>query len=95
MQVTNNKTGQVKQYQYLSDILNDEELNSTADGFCSDYSIVFSRKEALEILKAMEEDNDLDDEDKQLWDSMSNEELGDELCLSGCIHDESFDKVIS
>ena len=60
------------------------------------YRKTFTRIEALEALKPMNEDMGPGDEEWGYTDysTMSNEELGAELCLSGTIHDDDFDKVV-
>ena len=94
MKVTNNKTKEVKEYQTISDILNDEELNSTDDGYCADYNVDFTREEAIEELNMLQDSNEIDDDDEKIdYSKLSNRKLGEELCCSGCIHDANFGKV--
>ena len=54
----------------------------------------FSRKDAIRILKEIDEDCDVGPEDNDNdYDSMSNEQLEAHLCLSGYIHDEDMEGV--
>jgi hypothetical protein len=52
----------------------------------------FTRSQAIAIMLDMD-DPDMDPEDKQDYETMTNEELGSELCSSGYIHDEDFGGV--
>lgn len=47
----------------------------------------FSRASALNALRELDEQNDIDPEDAVEYASMDNDELEAEICLSGIVHD--------
>lgn len=54
----------------------------------------FPRSQAEALLKTLEDDNGDSDITPYNFSEMSNEELEEELCLSGTIHDELMDGVV-
>ncbi len=55
----------------------------------------FTRDEAIGILEELQKDADCEPHDLRNFAAMSNEELGEELCLCGHVHDEDFGGVTS
>jgi hypothetical protein len=76
---------------WIEELQNDEKLENE-DPF---WRVQFTRSEAIEHLLRLQKDNEDFDIEPFDFSTMSNEDLGDELCSSGMVHDTNFDSVIN
>lgn len=75
---------------WIEELQNDEQLEDE-DPF---WKVKLTRAEAIEHLTRLYEDNKDFGADPFDFPNMSNEDMGNELCCSGMIHDENFDSVV-
>lgn len=52
------------------------------------------RADAIVLLERLNDPDDMEPEDMTDYSAMTNEQLLEEICLSGTIHDEDIDAVI-
>ena len=59
-----------------------------------DWKLKISREVAIAWMKEVLYSDPDDDFDMPDFDSMTNEEIGEEICCSGLVHDEYFGEVV-